>query len=152
MTNRISQFIRLPLRDKLMMARAFWLLLIVHQGLRRLSFKRIRRWARSATYPPGKTGPSRVSDEAIDHIAWCVSTVAAHHPLEMQCLERALALQRLLQGRGIPAEFRIGVEKEGDALHAHAWLEVDGRPVYEPAEIDKRFRPLISQMSSTETY
>lgn len=44
-----------------------------------------------------------------------------------KCLVRALALQRLLERRGITGSVvRIGVRRSANALLAHAWVEHDG--------------------------
>ena len=42
------------------------------------------------------------------------------------CLVQSLALDRMLRGRGHPAEVRIGVKREGGELAAHAWVEYEG--------------------------
>lgn len=47
------------------------------------------------------------------------------------CLERALAGWAALRARGADARFVIGVRPGSPQLLAHAWLEVDGRPVDE---------------------
>jgi hypothetical protein len=54
------------------------------------------------------------------------------------CLAKSLALTWILRGRGVPAEVRIGVRKNG-ALEAHAWVECEGIAVTEPARVADRF-------------
>jgi len=39
------------------------------------------------------------------------------------CLPTSLALQSFLANYGYPSRLQIGVQKNGDALKAHAWLE-----------------------------
>ena len=63
----------------------------------------------------------------------------------MRCLERSLTSQRMLRKRGIDAELKIGVQKQGPELEAHAWLEIDGRPVAEPEGVSQRFLPIFSK-------
>ncbi|HEX5757819.1 MAG TPA: lasso peptide biosynthesis B2 protein, partial [Thermoanaerobaculia bacterium] len=58
------------------------------------------------------------------------------------CLPRSLAMQRLLARRGAPAELRIGVRRREGVLEAHAWVEVDGRPVGEPEGVEELFAVL----------
>jgi hypothetical protein len=45
------------------------------------------------------------------------------------CLRQALLLHWLLRRRGLQPELRIGVRKQGEALDAHAWMELDGHPL-----------------------
>jgi len=58
------------------------------------------------------------------------------------CLNRSLALLRLLNRKGIPAELVIGVRKSETGLDAHAWVEVDNESLdsrsigYLPFDID----------------
>lgn len=52
------------------------------------------------------------------------------------CLRRSLVAGHLLRRRHRTA-VRVGVGGTGDDIHAHAWLEVDGRPV----EAVGAFRP-----------
>lgn len=44
------------------------------------------------------------------------------------CLPQSLALARMLRQKGVAANVRIGV-KAGSGFAAHAWIEIDGRPL-----------------------
>jgi hypothetical protein len=58
----------------------------------------------------------------------CTHRVADVWPFSKgPCLRRALVAGHLLR-RHHPA-IRVGVAGTGDELHAHAWLEIDGRPL-----------------------
>jgi hypothetical protein len=58
----------------------------------------------------------------------CASRVADGWPLSKgPCLRRSLVAGHLLR-RHHPA-IRLGVAGTGDDIHAHAWLEIDGRPL-----------------------
>jgi hypothetical protein len=78
---------------------------------------------------------------AIDRVARIVDIAARHAPVRVGCLPRALTLQWLLRRRGVPADLRVGVRKEGDRLDAHAWVEHAGTPLMEPADVAERFAP-----------
>ena len=67
---------------------------------------------------------------------------ASLHPLPVACLERSIVLRQMLRRRGVEAELKIGVRREGEKVRAHAWLEHDGRPVGEPEEVEERFATL----------
>lgn len=45
------------------------------------------------------------------------------------CLTQALAAQALYVAAGAPGTILLGVARDGDTLHAHAWLEHSGRVV-----------------------
>jgi hypothetical protein len=57
------------------------------------------------------------------------------------CLVRSLALFGVLRRAGIAAELRIGVDRTASALQAHAWVEVDGTPVNDAADVAARYAP-----------
>ncbi len=62
-----------------------------------------------------------------------IGAAARRHPLPVACLQRSLVLHYWLRADGVPSEFRIGVRKEDGVLKAHAWIEIDGRPINERA-------------------
>ncbi|MDQ3995318.1 MAG: lasso peptide biosynthesis B2 protein [Actinomycetota bacterium] len=47
------------------------------------------------------------------------------------CLERSLVTYRFLSERGADPVLAIGVRKGADGVLGHAWVTVDGEPVYE---------------------
>jgi hypothetical protein len=58
-------------------------------------------------------------------------------PSDTRCLTRSLVLLALLARRGIAASLVIAVRPGDDlSLVAHAWVEMDGRPVLAPAGPD----------------
>ncbi len=85
-----------------------------------------------------------VSGEAVQRLRHLVEVAASHHLAPMRCLVRALTLKRMLAGRQVAAQLRIGVRRtEGGTVSAHAWLEVGGRPILERREIVARYLPLV---------
>lgn len=68
-----------------------------------------------------------------------VCTASAFYPRRALCLEQSLALAWLLRRRGVPAELRIGVQPR--PFYAHAWVEVDGRPLNEPGDLPQILTP-----------
>jgi hypothetical protein len=60
-------------------------------------------------------------------LALCVERAARRLPFTPTCLERALALERLLASAGFEGLLVIGVRAEHGALRAHAWLEYSGQ-------------------------
>ena len=78
---------------------------------------------------------SPASTAAADRVAHLVDAVYRRLPFEPTCLTRSLALYRLLRGRGIPCQLRIGLRKNQAALEGHAWTETD-RPAADAANFD----------------
>lgn len=50
-------------------------------------------------------------------------------PGDSRCLVQALVLAGLLARRGTPSTVVIGVQPTADVLDAHAWVELEGRPL-----------------------
>ena len=82
------------------------------------------------------------SRAVIGHWRAAVDRALALLPGDTGCLVRATTLSRHLVAAGLDATVRIGVRRTGTRLDAHAWVEVDGRPVGEPASHVAGFLPL----------
>jgi len=61
-----------------------------------------------------------------------------------QCLHRSLVLHRWLRLHGLPSELQIGVLKDGQALRAHAWVELNGHVLNDPPQAVAAFTRLAS--------
>ncbi len=127
---------QLPLADWLVLAEAWWAL---------LGFRLVLRWIRiEAPSAPADSLPDEAGPPP-DHLSRAQRTgrllglAARGHILPMTCLVRALALRRLLERRGISSRLRIGADWSASGFHAHAWVEVEGRAVGEPADVSDRF-------------
>jgi hypothetical protein len=66
----------------------------------------------------------RFAREEADWVAWAVADMGARRWIDACCLPRALAAHAMLRRRGIVSRLCLGVAREGDALAAHAWVEV----------------------------
>jgi hypothetical protein len=62
-----------------------------------------------------------------------VAVAAAFYPRRALCLEQSIALYVLLRHRGARAELKLGVRPR--PFYAHAWVELDGEPINEPADL-----------------
>lgn len=75
-------------------------------------------------------------------LAWPLVRVATHLRLDRRgCVARSVLLWRLLVTRGIPATVRIGGVMTPTGFDAHAWVEVDDRPVGDAADVIDRYPP-----------
>jgi hypothetical protein len=67
---------------------------------------------------------------AIDDYRWAVEAASRRLPWRTMCIEKGVALQRLLRRAGVDAVLHYGVRAgEGGAPDAHVWVCVDGEPV-----------------------
>lgn len=66
--------------------------------------------------------PDGITTERIKALVWAVESTGSYAPVGINCLPRALALQRMLIRRGCRGTIRFGVRKRIDGLDAHAWL------------------------------
>jgi hypothetical protein len=116
--------------------RAWLLLPVVAVGVRTLGLHAVRQWLET---PQRARSVSAGTDPA--RLAEVVDTAARFSIVGRSCLTRALVLERLLVRKGVHAQLRIGVQRTGSGIAAHAWVEVDGVPVAERANIERAFPP-----------
>lgn len=64
-------------------------------------------------------------------IARLVDIAARHGLYRATCLRQSLLLYWLLKQNGFDADLVLGARKDGGALEAHAWVEIDGAPINE---------------------
>jgi len=74
-----------------------------------------------------------------DGVVRDVALAAALLPIRARCLEQSLVAHVMLRRHGFDASLRLGVQPYGFA--AHAWVEIDGRPVNERSEIIRKLVP-----------
>jgi Transglutaminase-like superfamily len=94
-----------------------------------------RREARSHAVSPS------VSDQR-QILRWSTAVDRALRwlPGDQACLVRASALRALLAANGVAdAEVKIGVRRGDGAFAAHAWVELHGTPIAEPAALRGAF-------------
>lgn len=116
------KFVRLPARDRAVLARA-----VVTLGAARLAtwvlpFATGRRLlvGRRRSLPPGLTR---------EQVRWAMAQAQRVVP-RATCLPQAIAAEALLTRGGLPADLQIGVRKtSAGKLAAHAWVESGGRVV-----------------------
>lgn len=119
---------RLARNERLLLAKAFALLVVARVGLLILPASvLIRLFARSqppctAIIPPALA-------------FWAVNAAAGRIP-GTHCLARSLALMALLRGAGHALELQIGVAKRATGgIVAHAWVLCNGEPLHPYADL-----------------
>lgn len=108
---------------------------VVHVALR------VRSPARVVGGPssPGAVKPP-LSDREIRRWTRLVDA-ASRHVMPASCLTRSIALSRVLRRRGTDAAVRIGVRTADNRVEAHAWVEIDGRPVNDEVAVTRAYAP-----------
>lgn len=126
LAERIGRLARLAPRERRLLLRAWWQLLLVDVALRFLPLTRM--------LPRGAARSARTRGVPPERIAWLVGVARRYSPVRTTCLKEALVLVRLLRGEGVEAAVRFGVARGDDGLRAHAWVEHRGRIVFGAAE------------------
>jgi hypothetical protein len=111
----IATFLALPRRDRLLLLEAAATIVGVRLALRFVSANRLRGWA----------GRLKAGATPAERIAWAVKATS-RRMAGTTCLVTALALQRLLGGRGHVSELVIGVARTRSEFAAHAWVVCGG--------------------------
>jgi Transglutaminase-like superfamily len=136
----IKRYSQLSRNDRWLLTRAYIWLGLIDLGMRLLRPQRLIEIAAGIELPPG-TAPGDVMPRARRYARW-LESAARHHVVNAHCLHRSLVLHHWLRREGLPSELRIGVRKEGDALKAHAWVELQGEVVNDRRADVARFVPL----------
>ena len=143
MRRKLRTLLGLSWPDVGSLLRAWLLLLAVDLGLWLLPFRRVQELVAQGHKDAG-TPEGGSAWPAIERLQRLVGMAGRNHLYSMRCLQRSLVLQWLLGRRGIVGELRIGVQKEGGGIAAHAWLEYEGQPIGEIESIEGRFAPLVA--------
>lgn len=77
--------------------------------------------------------PVRAADgkTAVVDWVWAIEAAASRLPWRTMCIEKGIAIQRLLRKSGIDAVLHYGARREtaSGKLEAHVWVTVAGRAV-----------------------
>jgi len=123
---RIGRLRRVSGAEWRLMVEALWLLGQIRVALWIHPFKRVqRRYARRTPRTDAAAEPGSNQAEAARAIGIAVRRSSRLVP-GATCLPLALATRVMLERRGVPNEFLIGVAKSDvGTLEAHAWVTVD---------------------------
>ncbi len=124
-------------------------LLKVSWSLRLLGLARTREHLRRGSASPQKPLHSDV-EALVTAWEWAVRLAARNVPCRARCLEQSLSLWYLLRRRGVETSLRIGVRKSSTkTLQAHAWVELEGRPINDRPDIAKSYAAFEGPLPST---
>jgi Transglutaminase-like superfamily len=82
-----------------------------------------------------RVSTKKASDETVDLVCRAVNCACNWYPKRVLCLQRSAVTTCLLRRCGIPASMVMGAQIL--PFKAHAWTEVDGRPINERREVQK---------------
>lgn len=127
MAGRLRRWFALSWRDR---RRVLGMMLFglpaIHAGLRLFGYGRTRRWLERWSTRAGNRNPhGRDLDEA-RNLARLAAIAGRRGPVTATCLRQSLLVYWSLRRRGLDPRLQIGVRKNGAALDAHAWVELQG--------------------------
>jgi hypothetical protein len=127
----------LPSRDKRLVFKAVWLLWGV----------RLSSWLSPAraleTYHRLRVERSSTQRAPVYQLLWAIQAAVRFVP-QTTSLTQALAAKTLLARYGYDSKLHVGVIKEGETVHAHAWLTQGGDVLLGDLEELASYRPLSS--------
>lgn len=110
-------------------AEILWDYAVIRRSLARESLPAVLARVRATRR---RTRPLAADEDA--RLARAVTLTLERSPLDSRCLMQSLVLLRMLARRGAAGSLVIAVRPQRrDALDAHAWVEIAGRPVLAPA-------------------
>jgi hypothetical protein len=137
----LRKFFSLPAKERQILVKAFFLLIIIRLGLWLLPFRTLQKNLERLFHYPATSHELSLSPE---RFSWAVSAVSQYVPAAT-CLAQALTLQVLLSREGIHSDLAIGVARDDTTgITAHAWLEIDGKLIIGGQERD-RYTQLLRQ-------
>ena len=138
---RFQRIRKLSAAERIILPRALLAVLEARARLLLQPFARVRDWAAV----PARKSPY-IDDAALiaARVGRAVAAAGACVPGGRNCLVRAVAVQRMLSGLGLPSELRIGASKSpAGRLDAHAWVECMGEIVIGGAFESGRYAELF---------
>lgn len=126
MIRQFKKFIQLSSEEKIFFMEAYVTLGMMHLGILTVSFKRLTR---SLEHKAKKKALPKLNEQEMQtakRIGQAIMRASAYTPWESACLVQALTAQKMLQKRGIPGVFYLGVMKDEESkekMKAHAWSQ-----------------------------
>lgn len=122
----LVKFLRLAPSERRLLISAVLLLEAIRLALWSLPFP-TSRWLLAKMKQ--RLSSRRLDAPSVARVVWAIYVASRYAPGTITCLPQAMATQLLLQWFGQPATIHIGVLKDKEELHAHAWVECNGKIV-----------------------
>lgn len=125
---------RLSRTDRARLIALVVLVALVDIALRTLGLRRTQTLLRLDRAPAAAPRGERALADA-QRIAELANIAGRRGAWTNTCLRQALAVQWWLYRHGLPAQLRIGAQRAGGQLDAHAWVELDGVALAQTREL-----------------
>jgi len=126
MLGKIKKFTKLSVQEKRFFMEAYYTLGIMRAAILRIPFKKLTRSLQHYTEKSELTELNEDQKKISLAIGKAIERAAAYTPWESACLVQSLTAQKMLQKRGIPGIFYLGVAKDEKKMRAHAWTQCSG--------------------------
>ena len=130
-SNPVTRFRRLgPRRRQLLVEASVTLALAAFA----VEFRPFRKAIRTGCTPLGD-----VRSGTVEECVWAVEAAGRRVPWRNVCIQKGIALQRMLRRRGYDAVLHYGARNSSSerALEAHVWVTLDGQTLIGGAEADQ---------------
>ena len=145
---RLTRFLKLPWKFKLISIIAFFLMGVVRFGIYFLPFNRISPLLGKKNISTSVEVERDVLRKAAK-IGFVVESISRFTPWESKCLVKAITAQLLLRVLRTPSTLYLGMSKdESNKLIAHAWLRC-GNLIITGASESENFKSVIHFSSLT---
>lgn len=137
--NRLLKFLQLPRNEKWLFLQTAIILASVTLGLRIFPWLKMQSFLLTTAKRHLRSSASRPPVQSIKRAV----TAAGRFIPKATCLPQALTAQHLLIWNSYPAEFQIGVAKDGNGkLEAHAWVISENKIIIGGEQNSSRFTSL----------
>jgi hypothetical protein len=132
--------------ERWLLAQALLALPLVALGLRCWGFRRLQARLNQGAALALQSPAIKSDMDQARATARMVRTAACHNLFRPTCLPQSLVLWWLLRRQGLAGELHIGVRPEASRLEAHAWVEFQGQPLNDGADVGRRFAPFSREI------
>ena len=141
--NKWRRLIELSAPERSLLAQSLVLLPLAGLALRLMGLRNYQRLL--DRFSPGSHmaeagGELKLRDQ-VRKTARLVGAAGRHGPYRANCLPQSLTLWWLLRRQGIESRLRFGARKNARRMEAHAWVEFEGTPLNDGADVGERFKP-----------
>jgi len=126
MIRKFKKFTQLSSEEKKLFIEAYIILGKMRILILTVSFKRLTRSMKHTTDMEMLASLDKQTLHTAHLIGQAIGRAASYTPWESACLVQSLTAQKMLQKRGIPGVFYLGVTKDkekGEKIKAHAWTQ-----------------------------
>jgi len=126
MLHKVKKFTKLSVEEKKLFLEAYMTLGVMRAAILTVPFKWLTR---SLEHQINKGETTILHDKEMSiamSVGKAITRASVYTPWESACLVQSLTAQKMLQKRGIPGVFYLGVMKDGESkekIKAHAWSQ-----------------------------